>query len=152
MVIPYLIIPFNVHSNSPIYSNPGVYRRSKDLTLFIDISEIDELSSFSIGAVIELGANMTLTDSMETLRVAAKSRSKFGYCTFLIAHIDKVAHVAVRNIGTLAGNLSIKHQHNEFPSDIFLIFETVGAKLVIGKVYFQLGRESFNRIHIPYCS
>lgn len=35
-------------------------------------------------------------------------------------------------IGTLAGNLSIKHQHNDFPSDIFLIFETVGAVFTIG--------------------
>ncbi|CAG9765804.1 unnamed protein product [Ceutorhynchus assimilis] len=34
-------------------------------------------------------------------------------------------------IGTLAGNLMIKHHHNEFPSDGFLILETVAATLVI---------------------
>lgn len=28
----------------------------------------------------------------------------------------------------------IKHEHKIFPSDIFLIFETVGAKLVLGKM------------------
>lgn len=33
--------------------------------------------------------------------------------------------------GTLAGNLSIKHAHNEFPSDIFIILEGCGAKLII---------------------
>lgn len=33
--------------------------------------------------------------------------------------------------GTIAGNLSIKHVHNEFPSDIFLLLETVGAQLTI---------------------
>ena len=33
--------------------------------------------------------------------------------------------------GTIAGNLSIKHAHNEFPSDIFLLLETIGARLNI---------------------
>lgn len=34
-------------------------------------------------------------------------------------------------VGTLAGNLSLKYAHNEFPSDIFLILEGCGAKLTI---------------------
>ncbi|KAK0054755.1 xanthine dehydrogenase/oxidase [Biomphalaria pfeifferi] len=28
-----------------------------------------------------------------------------------------------------AGNLVMKHSHSEFPSDLFALFETVGAKL-----------------------
>lgn len=36
-------------------------------------------------------------------------------------------------IGTLAGNLMLKHTYNQFPSDIFVILETAGAKLTIGK-------------------
>lgn len=36
--------------------------------------------------------------------------------------------------GTIAGNLSLKHAHNEFPSDIFLLLETIGAKLNITSV------------------
>lgn len=39
--------------------------------------------------------------------------------------------VGIRQVGTLAGNLSIKHAHNEFPSDVFLLLETVGAKVNI---------------------
>lgn len=46
-------------------------------------------------------------------------------------HIDLVANVPVRNVGSVAGNLTIKHQHNEFPSDIFLLLVTVGAKFTI---------------------
>ena len=36
--------------------------------------------------------------------------------------------------GTIAGNLCIKHAHPEFPSDIFLLLETIGARLKIASV------------------
>lgn len=39
-------------------------------------------------------------------------------------------------IGSLAGNLMIKHQHNFFSSDIFLLLETVGGQVTI-RTYFQ---------------
>lgn len=39
-------------------------------------------------------------------------------------------------IGTVGGNLMIKHEHNEFPSDIFLLLETVGAQLIIREFAF----------------
>lgn len=35
-------------------------------------------------------------------------------------------------VGTIAGNLMIKHTHNSFSSDIFLLLETVGAQLTLG--------------------
>ena len=34
-------------------------------------------------------------------------------------------------MGTLAGNLSIKHQHPEFPSDIYLVFEALDVQVII---------------------
>lgn len=34
-------------------------------------------------------------------------------------------------MGTLAGNISIKKQHAEFPSDVFLTFETLDAQVVV---------------------
>lgn len=34
-------------------------------------------------------------------------------------------------VGSIAGNLSIKHAHKEFPSDIYLLLETINAKLEI---------------------
>ena len=39
--------------------------------------------------------------------------------------------MGIRNQGTLAGNLMMKHAHQDFPSDVFLILETVGALLEI---------------------
>lgn len=38
-------------------------------------------------------------------------------------------------MGTVAGNLMVKHRQPTFSSDVFLLLETVGATLVIG-LYF----------------
>ena len=37
----------------------------------------------------------------------------------------------MRNLGTIAGNLMLKHLHPEFPSDLYVLFEAVNAKVVI---------------------
>ncbi len=39
--------------------------------------------------------------------------------------------ISPHKIGTIAGNLSIKHQHRRFPSDLFVILEGVGANITI---------------------
>jgi len=36
-------------------------------------------------------------------------------------HLLQVANTAVRHMGTLAGNLMIKHTWNAFPSDVFVM-------------------------------
>ena len=36
-------------------------------------------------------------------------------------------------VGTIAGNLMLAHDHPDFPSDVFTIMETVGATLLIGE-------------------
>ncbi len=41
-----------------------------------------------------------------------------------------MANTSVRNAATLGGNLMLKHAHGQFPSDIFVLLESVGAKLV----------------------
>ena len=33
-------------------------------------------------------------------------------------------------MGTLAGNLMLKHAHNDFPSDLFVLLEGIGASIV----------------------
>lgn len=46
----------------------------------------------------------------------------------------QVANVSVRNVGTVGGNLMLKHSHKEFPSDVFVLFEAVGARLTVKDV------------------
>ncbi|KAL7051325.1 hypothetical protein ACKWTF_004430 [Chironomus riparius] len=106
----------------------GVYRRSPDLKVFIDISKVEELKSYKINTnSLELGANVTLSECMEIFTKLANDKKNFSYLHEVVKHFDLIANVPVRDNGTLAGNLMIKNQHHEFPSDIFLIFEAIGA-------------------------
>lgn len=109
----------------------GVYRTDPQMKLAIDITGIRELRSHTIGDKILLGGNVTLSEAMTILSKAVDQNDLFSYCCRLVRHIDLVANVPVRNSGTLAGNLSIKHKYKEFPSDIFLILESVDAYVTI---------------------
>ncbi|XP_054281347.1 uncharacterized protein LOC128999016 [Macrosteles quadrilineatus] len=109
----------------------GVYRRSP-VKHYISTSNVAQLHSIvEAGGTIVLGANNSLTATMEFFyKKSVQDPKNFGYLKTLADHIDVVANVPVRNTGTLAGNLSIKNQHKEFPSDIFLMLETVRAVIV----------------------
>ncbi|XP_058066835.1 uncharacterized protein LOC131216376 [Anopheles bellator] len=117
----------------------GVYRRSPQLRAFIDVRNVEELHNYWIGSTVIVGANVPLAEFIEILREAAKKDRRFSYCTEVARHVQEVAHPAVRNVGTIAGNLSLKHQHPEFPSDLFVLFEALGAEMTIvdanGSIY-----------------
>jgi len=127
----------------------GVYRRSTDIKHFIDVQGVEELHQHSSeGQQLKLGANLSLTQTMEIIRTTSKQPG-FEYLDVLWNHIDLIANVPVRNVsrfvlislsytfifvslqsGTLAGNISIKKQNPEFPSDIFISFEALNVKVV----------------------
>ena len=51
-------------------------------------------------------------------------------CTLCNSHFfHQVANTHVRNIGSVGGNLMLKHAHNDFPSDVYVLLEAVGATL-----------------------
>uniref|UniRef100_A0A4Y0BMF0 FAD-binding PCMH-type domain-containing protein n=1 Tax=Anopheles funestus TaxID=62324 RepID=A0A4Y0BMF0_ANOFN len=109
----------------------GVYRRSDAIQVFIDINAVQELRASSVGSSLTVGAGTSLTELMNLLSFAGKQNNSFSYFEHLIQHIDLIANVPVRNTGTIAGNLSIKNQHPEFPSDLYLILEAADATLTI---------------------
>ncbi|CAH1403041.1 unnamed protein product [Nezara viridula] len=111
----------------------GVYRPTALPNVYIDINDIRQLKTATVtNDHVILGGNITLSDMIALFnRLSSQNPLFYGYTKNLATHIDLVANVPVRNVGTLAGNLMIKHQHREFPSDIFLIMETSGARITI---------------------
>ncbi|XP_047533953.1 xanthine dehydrogenase 1-like isoform X2 [Vanessa atalanta] len=98
--------------------------------ILIDISGVSELKGFNIDQNLIIGAGNTLTDVMSIFKTMC-THEYFDYLSILNDHIKLVAHIPVRNLGTIAGNLMLKNKHHEFPSDIYLLFETVGAQVTI---------------------
>ncbi|KAL3275092.1 hypothetical protein HHI36_019863 [Cryptolaemus montrouzieri] len=120
---PYMLVAGNTAK--------GVYKLPK-ADVYIDIIEVAELIGYVLnGDTLTLGANMSLTTTRNLFNQVSEINSKFAYLKTMASHIDLIAHIPVRNIGTLAGNLMLKHLHREFPSDVFLLLETFGATLVI---------------------
>lgn len=76
----------------------GVYRRSSEIKHFIDVNSVEELHQHSIeGQQLKLGANLSLTQTMEIIRTASK-QTGFEYLEVLWNHIDLIANVPVRNV------------------------------------------------------
>uniref|UniRef100_A0A182JFA6 Indole-3-acetaldehyde oxidase n=1 Tax=Anopheles atroparvus TaxID=41427 RepID=A0A182JFA6_ANOAO len=109
----------------------GVYRGEARPSVFIDVRQVEELHSYWIGSTVIVGANVTLAEFGEILREAAKTDRRFSYCIEMARHVEEIAHPAVRNVGTIAGNLSLKHAHHEFPSDLYVLFEAIGVEITI---------------------
>ncbi|KAM7359329.1 uncharacterized protein ACRADG_006685 [Cochliomyia hominivorax] len=109
----------------------GVYRRSDNIKHYIDVNGIADLKKYKItNGKLKLGANLSLTETMDIFTEASKEIG-FEYCEQLWNHFDLIANVPVRNTGTLAGNISTKKKYPEFPSDIFLTFETLDVQVVV---------------------
>ncbi|XP_063827281.1 uncharacterized protein LOC135076779 [Ostrinia nubilalis] len=121
----YMLVAGNTSKGvRPIISYPKV---------LIDISNIKQLQSHYLDVNLVLGANMTLTETMLLFKELAESNEDFWYLQVLYNHLDRVAHIPVRNIGTLAGNLVLKNNHPDFQSDIFLLLDCAGAMVTLGK-------------------
>ncbi|CAG4961688.1 unnamed protein product [Colias eurytheme] len=99
--------------------------------ILIDISEVTSLKQYDFDQNLILGANITLEDCITIFKNEAKSRDDFTYLEQMRKHLDLVAHIPVRRIGSLAGNLMIKHMKPDYQSDIFLLLESVGAIVTI---------------------
>ncbi|XP_026741820.1 indole-3-acetaldehyde oxidase-like [Trichoplusia ni] len=99
--------------------------------VLIDIKPIKDLKGHYLDQNLVVGAGTTLTDLMQLFKEVSTQREEFHYLMKLYEHLDLVAHIPVRNIGTIAGNLMTKHRHPKFSSDIFLLLETIRATLII---------------------
>jgi len=109
----------------------GVYKKDGPYDAYVDLSGVSELSSTTESTPLTVGGAVSLTRFQQLLLSAGASNPDYWYASVLAQHIAKIASVPVRNLGSVAGNLMIKHAHNEFPSDLFLVLETVAAQVVV---------------------
>ena len=79
---------------------PGVYPSYKEkVLLYIDITAVPELQARSAqNDVCVLGANNTLTNTIEFFYEVAKKFTGFAYLEAVADHISLVANVPVRNV------------------------------------------------------
>ncbi|KAJ8719952.1 hypothetical protein PYW07_011995 [Mythimna separata] len=108
----------------------GVYPIEEYARVLIDISGVKELKGYTLDQNLIVKSGTTLTEFLEILKTVAKEQY-FGYLQKIYEHVQKVAHIPLRNVASIAGNLMIKHQNNWFSSDIFLLLEMIGAQVTI---------------------
>ncbi|KAM3955308.1 aldehyde oxidase 2 [Aphomia sociella] len=109
----------------------GVYHVKDYPRNVIDIFSVAELKGYTIDENLIMGAGMPLTEMMELFIKISAENQDFAYLKQFYEHMDLVAHIPVRNIGTIGGNLNMKYDNNDFQSDLFLLFETVGGIVTI---------------------
>ncbi|XP_064601061.1 xanthine dehydrogenase-like [Liolophura sinensis] len=106
----------------------GVYSDLKldNFDTLIDIRDVPELNTHTIGTNVVLGGNITITTAIDLLREACNN-TLFSYCSLLADHMARVGNTPLRNAASVAGNLVLKHYSPDFQSDIFVVFAAVGA-------------------------
>nr|BAR64771.1 aldehyde oxidase [Ostrinia furnacalis] len=108
----------------------GVFSDPTQPRIFIDISSIEALKDNLIDVNLVIGAGTTLTELISVFR-SRSSHNDFSYMKDFVEHLELVAHVPVRNTGTIGGNLAMKNAHHDFPSDLFILLETVNATVTV---------------------
>ncbi|CAH2090112.1 unnamed protein product [Euphydryas editha] len=108
----------------------GVYPVAREPRVFIDIASISALKDVLIDENLVLGAGLSLNETMAIFQNYMKN-DDFSYLKQLYDHLELVANIPVKNIGTIGGNLAIKNGHPFFASDVFIIFETVNATVTL---------------------
>ncbi|KAG1676609.1 Xanthine dehydrogenase [Nymphon striatum] len=130
----------------------GVFKYDGPYDYYIDIRNIPELHEITnTDSEITFGAAVTLTQLIEEFKEKTKNLNDtaqtgfwnyfssppntaegWQFCEALARHISYTANFPVRNAGCWAGNLKMKHDHNDFPSDMFTIMEAAGATVTVG--------------------
>ncbi|GFS24784.1 indole-3-acetaldehyde oxidase, partial [Elysia marginata] len=110
----------------------GVYPKysTANYDILIDTRHVMELYGIDFDPTIVLGGNLSLHNLWELFdRTKTDPSIPYGYA--FSEHIKYIASTGVRNMACWAGNLMLKHLEPSFPSDIFLLLESIGAKLII---------------------
>ncbi|XP_055877206.1 uncharacterized protein LOC106059682 [Biomphalaria glabrata] len=112
-------------------TSTGIFKNEEASDIYIDLHRVEEIYCYQLSdAGVTFGAATSLTNLMNKLK-ADQDKAGFHYFSAVVRHLKFIGNVMVRNAGSIAGNLMIKHKHPDFPSDIFTVLEALGAKVDI---------------------
>ncbi|KAL4224843.1 hypothetical protein ACF0H5_015539 [Mactra antiquata] len=99
--------------------------------ILIDLHDVEELFHFTVTPQFLIGSNISLSQMIEIFSDDDIKDPKLPYIKECAAFLKRIAHTIVRNAGSWAGNLMLKHKHPEFPSDLFVMLETLNTEVYI---------------------
>ncbi|XP_059145955.1 uncharacterized protein LOC131933182 isoform X2 [Physella acuta] len=112
-------------------TSAGIFKNEGPYQVYIDLHGVKELYQFKENTdSVVFGGNTTLSKLKDHLK-ELQHKAGFSYFTAVIRHLKVIASVLVRNAGCIAGNLMIKKNYHEFPSDLFTLTEAIGASVGI---------------------
>lgn len=84
----------------------GVYRRPRNIEVFIDVNNVARLKGHTAKATtLEVGGSTTLTEFIDILGdVATKNQQQFGYLRELVTHVELIASTSIRNVRSARGD------------------------------------------------
>jgi len=135
----------------------GIYKADvADPHILIDIHAIPNLLGFrDSDSGLEVGAAESLQNVIDELQrvIAKKPKEKTrGFAAFR-THLLDVANLQVRNIGSIGGNVMMTRAQAEtdspFPSDVYLVLETLGASITIASRDYDGGSKTFAMAELP---
>ncbi|KAK7112653.1 uncharacterized protein [Littorina saxatilis] len=113
-------------------TSTGIFKNEGPFDVYIDIREVKDLYEIKeTETSVKFGANTSLSTFIKKLKELKDSQPGFHYFPALVKHLKLVGNVLMRNAASIAGNLMIKHNHHDFPSDVFATTEALGAKVEI---------------------
>ena len=113
-------------------TSTGVFKNEGPFDLQINIQSIPDLYVFqNFDDSILIGSAISLNKLIEIFTTTASILPGFEYLSTIANHLSKVANVSVRNLASWSGNLLMKYNHRDFPSDVYTCLETIGAILYV---------------------
>ncbi|XP_039757384.1 indole-3-acetaldehyde oxidase-like [Pararge aegeria] len=127
---------FNTYNSKPYMlidgnTGKGLIKDFEYPKVLIDIRDVGALKHYNYDQNLVLGANISLEDCLTIFKQAAFTRDEFAYLGEFAKHFDLIAQMPVRKIGSLAGNIMLKHRNPDYQSDVFVLFEAIGATITI---------------------
>lgn len=120
-------------------TSTGVYPQV-DYDIVVDISHILSLLETSVSSEgIVIGGAVTVSNLMLLLK--KHSNLSTSYLP-IFDHLKRVATPQIRNVGSVAGNLMMTHQHGDFVSDIATILMAAGSRLTICSACLNASEET----------